>query len=298
MRILVTALMIVGCLGSAAQADPLKSPVGCSAAEDAKASQLGYADRIVHDKSGIELILVLPGKFDMGMTRHRSVNKAHSKTIGQPFYMGKTEVTNGQFRKFVHDTGYDGRPDVDPDPDYDLYLRHWRGKSIMSQDDDYPVVWVSWKNAKAYCEWTGLALPTEAQWEYACRAGTTTVYYFGEDREEFHKYGWAHAGRDSENHFTHPVARKLPNAWGLYDMLGNVWEWVEDDWHGELEGSPTDGSARQVDGALTKVVRGGSWGNSSAPYLCGSSARFNSAPTNAGPEFGFRVILPLENVTP
>jgi sulfatase modifying factor 1 len=298
MRVFIAALLMVGCATTAAQSDPMKVPAGCRAAKDANTSHQGYADRVVHEKTGIELILVLPGKFDMGMTPSRAADVTYPKTIGRSFYMGRTEVTNGQFRRFVQESGYQGRPDVDPDPDYDLYLRHWRGKSIMSPDDDFPVVWVSWRNAKAFCQWSGLDLPTEAQWEYACRAGTDTLYYFGNDREQFHDYGWAHAGRDSENHYTHPVARKLPNAWGLHDMLGNVWEWVEDDWRENLGGSPTDGSARRIDGALTKVVRGGSWGNSSSPHLCGNSARYNSAPTNAGPEFGFRVILPLKSVSP
>jgi len=295
MRTSLVVLVIVSCLSMVAQADPLKVPAGCQAAKDAKASLDGYADRVIHNKTGIELILVIPDRFMMGASSYSIDDLARPVTISQPYYMARTEVTNAQFRRFIDESGYDGRPDVDPDPDYDLYLRHWRGKSIMSPEDDYPVVWVSWRNARAFCRWAGLALPTEAQWEYACRAGTTTLYYFGDDRQEFAKYGWAHAGRDSENHYTHPVARKLPNAWGFHDMLGNVWEWVEDDWHPSFGGAPIDGSANLLEDAMTKVVRGGSWGNSSAAYLCGNSARYNSAPTNACPEFGFRVVLAVDN---
>jgi formylglycine-generating enzyme required for sulfatase activity len=236
--------------------------------------------------------------------------------------MGKTVVTNAQYRRFVKASGYEGKADVDPDPDYDMYLRHWRGKSIMSDENDYPVVWVSWKNASAFCRWAGLALPSEAQWEFACRAGTTTAYYFGDDLKEFDKYGWANS---SKEHHTHPVAGKLPNAWGLYDMAGNVWEWVEDGYltydhawansskeHHPVAGKlptgwklynmggsiyatkygppPTDGSA-WLKGKMTKVLKGGSWGN--GPSVCGSSSRLNSAPTNASSEFGFRVVLPI-----
>ena len=267
--------------------EELKLPAGCRPAKGADAGAGGYADKIVHEKTGIELVLVPTGDLTMGAGR-----QAYQVTISIPFYMGKTEVTNAQYRRFVEVTGYNGKPDVDPDPDYDLYLRHWRGKSIMSKEDDYPIVWVSWKNAKAFCEWSGFALPSEAQWEYACRAGTTTRYYFGDDQKEFDKYGWANT---SNEYHTHPVAGKLPNAWGLYDMLGNVWEWVEDDYvsyeYVDKYGSPpTDGSAR-LEGKMTKVVRGGSWGNSA---VCGSGTRHNSAPTNASSEFGFRVMLPLE----
>jgi len=298
MKILLATLMIVSCIAAAAPAhgEPLKTPAGCRAAKDAKASHQGYADRIIHEKTAIEMILVKPGKFIMGASKYRSEDGAHPVTITRPYYMAKTEVTNAQFRLFVDKAKYDGKPDIDPDPDYDLYLRHWRGKSIMSKEDNFPVVWVSWKNAKAFCKWSGLKLPTETQWEYACRAGTTTLYFFGDDRKEFSKYGWVHAGRDSENHFTHPVATKLPNAWGFHDMLGNVWEWVEDDWEESFIGAPNDDSARVVQGSMTKIIRGGSWGNSPAPHYCSSSARYNSAPTNAGPEFGFRVILQLGDV--
>ena len=180
MRTLPAVGILVGCMAMVAQAEPLKVPPGCRAAKDAKESLDGYADRVLHNKTGIELILVAPGRFMMG-----SDDLARPVTISQPYYMARTEVTNAQFRRFVDESGYDGRPDVDPDPDYDLYLRHWRGKSIMSPEDDYPVVWVSWRNAKAFCRWAGLALPTEAQWEYACRAGSTTLYYFGDDPQEF-----------------------------------------------------------------------------------------------------------------
>ena len=107
-----------------------------------------------------------------------------------------------------------------------------------------------------------------------------------------------HAGRDGENHYTHPAATKLPNAWGFHDMLGNVWEWVEDDWRESYTDAPADDTARVVEGAFTKVVRGGSWGNNTAPHNVSCSARFNSAPTNAGPEFGFRAVLQLEALSP
>ncbi|MDP7133521.1 MAG: formylglycine-generating enzyme family protein [Planctomycetota bacterium] len=298
MRNAVTALLIICGVAAVTQAEQLKVPDGCRPAQGAKPGPEGYADRIIHGKTGIELILMPAGEFEMG-----SGKGAYQVTIGAPFYMGKTEVTNAQYRRFVEATGYDAAGDLDPDPDYDMYLRHWRGKSIMSSADDYPVVWVNWKNVKAFCQWAGLALPSDAQWEYACRAGTTTPYYFGEDEKEFAKYGWSNTSRE---YHTHSVAGKLPNTWGLYDMLGNVREWVEDDYvsneYVELSQQPwwqrtryaeppTDGSAR-LEGRMTKILRGGSWGLGTV--VCRSDSRYNYAPTNAGAEIGFRAVLALD----
>ena len=207
MRNTITALLIICCIASVTEAEQLKVPDGCHPAQGAKSGPEGYADRIIHQKTGMELILMPTGDLTMGPAR-----LAFQVTISTPFYMGKTVVTNAQYRRFVKASGYEGKADVDPDPDYDMYLRHWRGKSIMSDEDDYPVVWVSWKNARAFCRWAGLSLPSEAQWEFACRAGTTTAYYFGDDLKEFDKYGWANSSRD---YYTHPVAGKVPNGWGF-----------------------------------------------------------------------------------
>ncbi len=296
----------------------LKSPPGCRTAQGAKAGPGGYAKRVIHEKTGIELILIPAGSFRMGsddpsgapgvlpdqheVTVYASyVRPAHEVTIGQPFYMGKTEVTNGQYRRFMQ-----ARPDykgeADTDPAYELYLLHFKGKSVMSAEDEYPVVWVSWHNAQEFCAWAGLLLPSEAQWEYACRAGTTTHYSFGDDeQEQLCKHAWVDR---AAGHRTHPVATKLPNPWGLYDVHGNVWEWCADDWVYGYEGAPTDGSARRAPEALNKILRGGSWNSGPAEgavpapswYLSaalGSAARFNVAPGNAWHDRGFRIILPL-----
>jgi len=270
----------------------LKVPPGCTPAPGAESGHNRYADRVLHDKTGIELVLIEPGKFTPSPGSSMADREI---TISRPFYIGKTEVTNAPYRKFVDAGDYEGEKDTDPV--YDLYLRHWRGKSFMSKEDDHPIVWVSWKNAKAFCNWAGLALPSETQWEYACRAGTTTEYFFGDNQEDFDDHAWAGANKPG----TYPVARKKPNPWGLYDMLGNVWEWVEDDYvqeidpHGNIryEGAPTDGSAR-IEGKMTKVLRGGAWSEGITPYTSGCASRYNSAPTNASNDVGFRVVLPVE----
>ena len=296
MRQGIVAILICFCAGKMVGAQALKVPAGCRAATGANVSFEGYADKIVHGKTEMELILVPAGSLTMGASTKMPFGEGTKQflvTLSKPFYIGKTEVTNAHYRRFVEATGYDGKGDVDPDPFYDMYLKHWRGKSIMSQEDDYPVVWVSWKNAKAFCRWAGLALPSDSQWEYACRAQTTTNYFFSDAPKAFDDYGWANT---SKEYHTHLVAGKLPNPWGLHDMLGNAAEWVADDYvhhdHVDRFGKPpTDGSPR-LDGKITKVVRGGCW--SYHPIACQSGSRYSTAPINASAEIGFRTVLAIE----
>ena len=289
-RVVMTAIILVAVTLGAALGAEMKIPAGCTAHPESQSADSGWADRVLHTRSGIELMLIPAGSFDMGTDGRNAGSNTlprHKVTFAQPFYMGKTEVTNAQYRAFVQAAKYDGKPESDPA--YDLYLRHWRGRSLMSKADSYPVVWVSWKNAKAFCAWAGLKLPSESQWEYACRAGTTTPYYFGTEQKDFDDHGW---GLTNSDGLTHPVAEKKPNAWNLHDMNGNVWEWCEDDYVYKYHGAPTDGSAR-VEGKMTKALRGTSWSHSTRTLFGGSAGRFNSAPGNASNDVGFRVVLPL-----
>ena len=303
MRIWTTILLIFAASPCAiAGAEVVKAPPGCVAADGAKPGPYGYADRVIHEETGIELILISAGSFRMGSSDRNlsgAVAPAHEVTIARPFYMGRTEVTNAEYRKFIKaNPDYKGEADVDPA--YDLYLLHFKGKSVMSAEDEYPVVWVSWHNAKAFCAWAGLALPSEAQWEYACRAGTTTHYSFGDSEADLHKCAWVDL---AAGHRTHPVATKLPNPWGLYDMHGNVWEWCADDYIYRYDDAPADGSVRRDPEAQTKPLRGGSWSTGPGVHqktpawfysaVLGSIARFNVAPGNAWHDRGFRVVLPL-----
>ena len=185
----------------------------------------------------------------------------HRVRITKPFYLGTYHVTRGQFRQFVADTGYktDAEKGEEPgafgwDPDkkeFDFNEKYsWRNVGF-EQTDEHPVVNVSWNDAKAFCEWLSkkenqtYRLPTEAEWEYACRAGTTTRYSSGDDPETLAKVGnvadatakakfpdWTWTIKASDGYvFTSPVGSFQPNANGLYDMHGNAWQWCAD-WYG------------------------------------------------------------------
>ena len=208
----------------------------------------------------------------------------HSVTISEGFYLGKYEVTKRQWQAVAGTTP-------------------WSGQSYVLDDLDSPAVYVSWNDAQSFITAlnthitsTGqgaatFRLPTEAEWEYACRAGTTTRFYWGDDPSYtlISDYAWwyGNTGWASEE-YAHVVGLKLPNAFGLYDMSGNVWEWCEDDWHGNYTGAPTNGSA-WVDSprGSYRLLRGGSWDNSGG--YCRSASRVHGYPVSAYSVSGFRV---------
>lgn len=135
------------------------------------------------------------------------------------------------------------------------------------QGEQTPVVWVSWFEAQAFIDWLNRAkpasdpgryrLPSEAEWEYAARAGTRTRYYFGDAAD--HQLGWSAWYDKNAGNRQRAVGSKRPNAWGLHDMLGNVWEWTADCWHENYQGAPVDGRAWLSGDCSRRVVRGGSW---------------------------------------
>ncbi|SEH05740.1 Serine/threonine-protein kinase pkn1 [Candidatus Venteria ishoeyi] len=141
----------------------------------------------------------------------------------------------------------------------------------------------------AYCAWltaqTGQSytLPSEAQWEYACRAGSDMAYCFGDDEQQLKDYAWYADNADGQ---THPVGEKQPNAWGLYDMHGNVWEWCLDRWHDSYKDAPVDGLAWEAGQDNDRLLRGGSWYSGSRG--CRSAYRYFSV---SGSSYrGFRVV--------
>ena len=229
----------------------------------------------------MEFIRVPAGEFMMGSPpkeKGRGVDEGpqHHVRITKPFYMGKCEVTQEQWERVMGNN-----------------------PSHFTGDTKLPVEQVSWndcaefvKKLNASVEGRGtFSLPTEAEWEYACRAGSTTQYYFGDDRKSLGDYGWC--GFEKTGKRTHPVGQKEPNAFGLYDIHGNVWEWCADRYHEDYyKNSPKDdptGPAGDDVRRDLRVLRGGSWGV--VPWASRSASRYSRTPTYRGKHYGFRVVL-------
>jgi len=282
---------------------------------------------------GMKMILIPAGEFWMGSSpaqietaRHhdRAFKKEweqeeqpqHRVRINRPFYLGAHEVTRREFAQFVRATGHqtdairDGKGGMgyDPtsgefrqDPNYD-----WQNPGFAQQENQ-PVVNVSWNDANAFCEWLSqkeqviYRLPTEAEWEYACRAGTRSQFYCGDDPEglaavanvadataktKFAK--WNTISAEDGFIFTAPVGSFRPNNFGLFDMHGNVWEWCQDwyraDYYAKSPESDPQGPAK----GTVRVFRGGSWYD--AAGFCRSAFRYWDAPTYRDYFLGFRVV--------
>ncbi len=227
---------------------------------------------------GMNLVLIPAGEFRMGSPdsdkdASNDEKRQHQVRITRPFYLGTTEVTRGQFRRFVDEAGY-------------KTTAEWQGTS-PEQTDEHPVVNASWNDAVAFAAWMSrkegqtYRLPTEAEWEYACRAGTTTRYSSGDDPK-----GLAAVGNIGGKG-TVPVGRYNPNAWGLFDTHGNVWEWCSDGYAPDYyKRSPMD-DPPGADGALLRVIRGGGWDG--GPRYARSAYRRGSAPAARDRGLGFRL---------
>lgn len=250
-----------------------------------------------------QMVSIPPGNFTMGApadeeeqeglpenSRGRSVPQ-HRVTISTAFAIGKYEVTRGEFAAFVRDTGYQSgdkcyifvHDDQEKRWKFDEQSGHsWRDPGF-AQTDQHPVVCVSWDDAQAYVAWlsrkTGhtYRLPSEAEWEYAARAGSPSVRFWGDGRDEACLYvngadltyaNTFNVVKDNVfqcsdgNVYTSTVGEFKPNSFGLYDVLGNVWQWTEDCWNDNYDGAPSDSAARQTGNCGRRVVRGGSWVNS------------------------------------
>jgi len=197
----------------------------------------------------------------------------HRVSFARPFAVARYSTTRGEFARFVRESGYRPAPGCLIDRDgiwRDERKAGWRHPGFAQTDRD-PVVCMSWNDGKAYAKWlsrkTGHAysLLTEAQWEYAARAGTDTSYYWGAQASHDHaNYGAdrccapATGGKDRWLH-TSPSGSFPPNSFGLYDMLGNAWQWMQDCWHRNYDGAPADGNARLDGSCVDRVMRGGSW---------------------------------------
>ncbi len=258
---------------------------------------------------GPEMMVLPPGRFTMGSpaSERRGFGDEGPQRVVQIGYrlaVGRYEVRVDEFSAFAEETGW--APD-------DLCLRWFSGRVRamtgttwlspgFAQSGDHPVTCVSWLDAQAYVDWlndrTGLTdrsdryrLLTEAEWEYAARAGADTDYSFGDDGGQLVDHAWYSRDRFSPYGNTNPVGGKLPNAFGLHDMHGNVWELVEDCYADSYEDAPTDGSARTGDDCPDRVARGGAW--DSGPDQLRSAQRSDSWPNSRTNSTGLRVARTL-----
>ena len=214
--------------------------------------ETGPEKEIVWEKDGKEMVLIPAGSFEMGdhfSEGNEDELPVHRVTL-DAFYMDTHEVTVGQFKQFVNQTGYD-------------YDHMWDDVAKYSPGDDYPMIYVNWNDATAYAEWAGKRLPTEAEWEYAARGGLVGQrYVWGDDEKlarDYANYEWVE-GKDKWE-LCSPVGSFKPNGYGLYDMAGNVLEWCADRYDGNYyTNSPANNPQGREDSIYKyRVLRGGSW---------------------------------------
>lgn len=201
---------------------------------------------------GMKFTYIPAGEFMMGSENGDGDEQpVHKVTITKPFHLGIYPVTQREWKAVMGD------------------------KLSIINGDYLPIDGVSWNDVQEFITKLNAKegsnkyrLPSEAEWEYACRAGITTEYYFGDDESELGMYAWYY---ENSNGKTHSVGQKKPNSWGLYDMHGNVFEFVQDLHHVDYKGAPSDGSVWRQRGDSNRIVRGGSWYNDA--WYCRSASR-------------------------
>jgi len=243
--------------------------------------------------AALDMIFIPAGSFKMGSDtmengHEEDEDPVHLVTIGYDYYLGKTEITQSQWLSVMKK-----RPDSLNQPNSEEGL-----------GDDYPAYYISWEDCQTFLlklneiiKTSGqgsvsVRLPTEAEWEYACRAGTETRFYFGDslnlaDGTNAGDYMWYRGNNQPAG--AKPVAKKRPNSWGLYDMHGNVWEWCQDWYHPSYEDAPTDGSAWEHPQGIYRILHGGDWDNKAK--ACRSANRNDHrVPTDRSADLGFRIV--------
>ena len=267
----------------------------------------------------LTMLWIPPGRFWMGSPetepeRRDSEGPQHLVQL-QGFFMSQTPITQAQWREVAgwkEGPGEQWGREMKTDPSR-FQSKEWPEENEVrllqgeSNTDQRPVELVSWEDAMEFCyrlsKRTGrtYTLPSEAQWEYACRAGTTTPFCFGdmissELANYDGNYAYANGSKGIYREQTTPVGMFPANSWGLHDMHGNVWEWCLDEWRESYEGAPTDGRAwgdaaegeKSKESVKAKLLRGGSW--YLYPWYCRSACRSLSDPDDAFKGFGFRVV--------
>lgn len=228
-----------------------------------------------------EFILITPGKdkypaaFKMGSNATAAEQPVHSVALAAPFAMGKYEVTQELYQVVMG---------TNP--------AKWKGPRNSMEE-------CTWHESVQFCEKVTselrkrkliadnetIRLPSEAEWEYVCRAGTDTAYSFGDDEKDLTAYCWYKKNAPGNDP---PVGEKKANPWGFYDMHGYNWEWCLDDWAPNYEKAPGDGSPRKVEGAKDKVIRSGSWND--GPDQARSAYRGHHAAEGKTSAIGFRCV--------
>jgi len=231
------------------------------------------------------MVLVEEGKFRMGY-RHGQDDRPDHDVHVDAFYMAKHEVTNRQWEQFVAANAQWRKDRISRTAHNGHYLRHWEGGKPRPGDAEHPVVYVSWVAAKAYCAWAGGRLPTEAEWEKACRAGGLGKWCFGDDQKRLGEYAWH---RENASWRTHPIGQKRPNVWGLHDVHGNVWEWTSSIYRPYWY-RVDDGREDQENLRSCRTMRGGSWGTNAA--VCRAAFRFYGKPSYCNGGTGLRLCIP------
>jgi formylglycine-generating enzyme required for sulfatase activity len=271
-----------------------KAPFARRAADRAKlewSRSLGI-DVEIENSIGMKLTLIPPGEFLMGSPETETSRLAnedqHKVRITQTFYLGVREVTQAEYQEVM-----------EKNPSFFSVTGGGKERIRGRTTDQFPVERVSWDEAQAFCEkltelqaeqtiqpagWV-YRLPTEAEWEYACRAGATGQFCFGDSDSRLADFAWY--GESFLNGTSHPTGKRKPNAFGLHDMHGNVWEWCGD-WYAEYDDAPESvEDPRGPSQASKRVNRGGSWCN--LALSCRSATRSRDSPSFRSEHLGFRV---------
>ena len=276
------------------------------------------------------MVVIPAGEFAMGSPAPeagRGVDEGPQRQVSfaQPFALGRSVVTVAEFRRFAEESGY--RTEAERDARAQgcsgfIYsdpaaaspgaqaVTSWRSPGL-TQAESHPVLCVSWNDARAYAQWlskkTGrrYRLPSEAEWEYAARAGSVSARYWGDDpvqacrfanvadQSRFQTWGFGQRHECTDGHyFTAPAGGYAPNRFGLHDMLGNAWEWTEDCWNASYAGAPADGSAWLSGDCAQRVSRGGSW--STVPRFARSATRYRNNADHRDNLTGFRLARVVE----
>jgi formylglycine-generating enzyme required for sulfatase activity len=267
---LTAVLVCVGCVALA--------PGGDKPIDKAEQVLRRFVDEFVVLKPGAE---AHPASFRMGSAGDAPAQEqpAHTVTLKQPFAIARYEVTQELYEAIM------GRnPSKWGGPRNSVEMVNWDEAVQFCRKATAEL-----RRLKLLAEGEEIRLPSEAEWEYACRAGTTTRYSFGDDAAALGAYCWFTGNAKGNDP---PVGAKKPNPWGLYDVHGYIWEWCQDAWHPTYEGAPADGSAWEAAGAKERVLRGGAW--TETAENCRSATRGRRAADYRSDAVGFRCVRTIK----